>query len=229
MKFWIDAQLSPKLADWLNRNYAVEARRVAALGSQRASDQEIFEAARDARSVIITRDRDFAELLEHLGPPPQVIWVTCGNTPSIRMQAVLAGTLSDAMRLLLRGESLVEITGRGTSTSTSRLIVRRGGPFAGAASRNIHKRWALRSRANPGSVLANATPRPFRVPLPKHGQVFLGQAGGSFSSHRSDRKGSGSREYRSSWAGCSSLIQRKDRQNQHPGTTPSGRSPGPRA
>ena len=73
MKLWIDAQLSPKLADWLNPNYAVEATPIGALGLLRASDHEIFETARDARSVIITKDRDFAELLEHLGPPPQVV------------------------------------------------------------------------------------------------------------------------------------------------------------
>lgn len=114
MKHWIDAQLSPKLADWLNRNYAVEATHIAELGLLRAGDQEIFETAGDARSVIITKDRDFAELLEHLGPPPQVIWVTCGNTSNNRMQEVLAGTFPDAMRLLLRGEALVEITGRET-------------------------------------------------------------------------------------------------------------------
>lgn len=58
MKLWIDAQFSPKLADWLSRNYAVEATHIAALGSLRASDREIFEGARDARSVIVTKDRD---------------------------------------------------------------------------------------------------------------------------------------------------------------------------
>lgn len=104
MKFWIDAQLSPKLADWLNRNYAVEATHIAAPGLLRAGDQEIFETARDARSVIITKDRDFAELLEHLGPPPQVIWVTCGNTSNSRMQEVLAGAFPGAARSALMAD-----------------------------------------------------------------------------------------------------------------------------
>ena len=80
----VDAQLSPKLADWLNRNYDVTARYVAALGLASASDQEIFNAARDARSTVMTKDSDFAEMLERLGPPSQVIWITCGNTSNAR-------------------------------------------------------------------------------------------------------------------------------------------------
>ncbi len=114
MKLWVDAQLSPKLADWLNQNYDVTAKSVSALGLASASDQEIFDAARDARSTVMTKDRDFTEMLERLGPPPQVIWITCGNTSNARMQEVIADTFPDALRLLLRGEPLVEITGQET-------------------------------------------------------------------------------------------------------------------
>ena len=118
MKIWIDAQLSPKLADWLDQNYAVTAKSVAELGLASASDQEIFDAARHARSTVMTKDHDFVEMHERLGPPPQVIWITCGNTSNASMQAsmqeVFAGTFPDALRLLLRGEPLVEITGQET-------------------------------------------------------------------------------------------------------------------
>ena len=114
MKLWIDAQLSPRLADWLNQNYDVTAVPIGALGLQRASDQEIFDAAREARSTVITKDRDFTDLLARMGPPPQVIWVTCGNTSNLHMQEVFTGTFPDALRLLLRGEPLVEITGHET-------------------------------------------------------------------------------------------------------------------
>ncbi len=114
MKLWIDAQLSPKLADWLDQNYEDTAKSVAELGLASARDQEIFNAARDARSTVITKDRDFAEMRERLGPPPQVIWITCGNTSNARMQEVFAVTFLDTLRLLLRGEPLVETTGQET-------------------------------------------------------------------------------------------------------------------
>lgn len=114
MKIWIDAQLSPKLADWLDQNYDVTAKSVASLGLESASDQEIFDAARHARSTVMTKDHDFVEMLERLGPPPQVIWITCGNTSNARLQEVFAVTFPDTLRLLLRGEPLVEITGQET-------------------------------------------------------------------------------------------------------------------
>jgi hypothetical protein len=32
----------------------------------------------------MTKDRDFVEMLQRLGPPPKVAWVTCGNTSNAR-------------------------------------------------------------------------------------------------------------------------------------------------
>ena len=45
-----------------------------------ASDKDIFAAARAAQAVILTKDRDFVDMAMILGTPPQVIWLTCGNT-----------------------------------------------------------------------------------------------------------------------------------------------------
>jgi predicted nuclease of predicted toxin-antitoxin system len=110
MKFWIDAQLSPTLAPWLSDTFAVEAFSVRWLGLQHASDAEIFTAAREAKAVVITKDRDFVQLLERLGPPPKVIWVTCGNTSNAQMRKILYRTFPEALLLFQAGESLVEIT-----------------------------------------------------------------------------------------------------------------------
>lgn len=72
-------------------------------------DSEIFFAARRADAVMITKDQDFVHLLDRHGPPPKVIWMTCGNTSHARMQEVLSKALPPALALLDRGESLVEI------------------------------------------------------------------------------------------------------------------------
>ena len=37
-------------------------------------DREIFDRARLANVVVMTKDRDFVDLLECLCPPPQVLW-----------------------------------------------------------------------------------------------------------------------------------------------------------
>jgi predicted nuclease of predicted toxin-antitoxin system len=57
----------------------------------------------------MTKDSDFILLLDRFGPPPQVIWVTCGNTSSARLKEILSTTLPSALGLLLSGEGLVEI------------------------------------------------------------------------------------------------------------------------
>ena len=70
---------------------------------------EIFEAARQEKAVVMTKDSDFVLLLDKLGAPPQVIWATCGNTSNARLKDVLTKTLPKALDLLNFGEKLVEI------------------------------------------------------------------------------------------------------------------------
>jgi predicted nuclease of predicted toxin-antitoxin system len=107
---WLDAQLSPYLAPWLSSKFDIEAKPVRELGLRDAKDREIFLAAREARAVVLTKDSDFVLLLEQLGPPPQVLWLTIGNTSNARLKEVLSKTFPTIQNLLLRGEPLVEIS-----------------------------------------------------------------------------------------------------------------------
>ena len=110
MIIWIDAQLSPYLARWLSSKFDVEAKPVRELGLRDAKDREIFLAAREAGAVVLTKDSDFVLLLEQLGPPPQVLWLTVGNSSNARLREVLSKGFSTVQSLLLRGEPLVEIS-----------------------------------------------------------------------------------------------------------------------
>ena len=110
MIFWFDAQLSPQLAPWLAQRFGVTAYAVRDLGLRDATDRAIFDAARAAGVVVITKDRDFPDLLARLGPPPQVIWVTCGNTSNTRMRQIFEALFPQALLLLQGGDALVEIT-----------------------------------------------------------------------------------------------------------------------
>ncbi|MBJ7259915.1 MAG: hypothetical protein JHD33_10295, partial [Chthoniobacterales bacterium] len=62
--------------------------------------------------VILTKAADFAELVERLGPPPQIVWLTCGNTSEAALRVLLAKAMPRALELLAAGESLVEISGQ---------------------------------------------------------------------------------------------------------------------
>lgn len=109
-EIWIDAQLSPALAAWISRSHEdIDAQSARALGLRDAEDEEIFQAAREAGAVVMSKDSDFLDLLERHGPPPKVIWVTCGNTSNRRMHRILEQKLRPAVEMLEGGEVLVEI------------------------------------------------------------------------------------------------------------------------
>jgi predicted nuclease of predicted toxin-antitoxin system len=109
MTLWIDAQLSPHLAAWITEQFGVAAAAVRDLGLRDARDVEIFRAARAADAVVLTKDADFPALLAQLGPPPRIIWLTCGNLRNAGLRAVLASALPEALALVATGESLVQI------------------------------------------------------------------------------------------------------------------------
>lgn len=110
MIVWVDAQLSPALAPWLTKEFGVEAYSVRHLDLLRAKDPHIFQSARDANVVVMTKDVDFVLLQERLGAPPALLWVRCGNTSNAHLRDVLRRTFPAARRMIEVGEILVEIT-----------------------------------------------------------------------------------------------------------------------
>ena len=72
MTIWLDAQLPPSIATWITATIGIEAHAVRDLGLREAKDQDIFQAARTAGAVVMTKDSDFVELVRRLGPPPKV-------------------------------------------------------------------------------------------------------------------------------------------------------------
>ena len=85
------------------------------LGLRHAKDPQIFSAARAAGVVLITKDADFADMVERLGSPPSVIWLTCGNTSNAALRELLRITLPRALALIAAGDPLVEIAEQGSS------------------------------------------------------------------------------------------------------------------
>jgi len=108
---WVDAHLSPALARWISNRFGHPAQPVRDLGLREAKDRAIFEAARQPGTIILTKDADFAEIVERLGPPPQILWLTCGNTSEAALRVLLQEAIPRALELLSQGERLVEISG----------------------------------------------------------------------------------------------------------------------
>jgi predicted nuclease of predicted toxin-antitoxin system len=98
VRLWLDAQLPPLLAGWINtQGWGIQSVAVRDLGLRDASDPVVFQAAGVAGAVVMTKDRDFIRLLDEQGPPPQVIWLRLGNCGNAALQDVLSTTLARAI------------------------------------------------------------------------------------------------------------------------------------
>lgn len=79
MKFVVDAQLPPALAQLLREN-GYEAVAVREIGLREANDAEIWRYAVQEQGGIITKDEDFAERCLYSRDQPVVVWLRIGNT-----------------------------------------------------------------------------------------------------------------------------------------------------
>lgn len=111
MTVWLDNHLSPALARWIGEEFGEPCIQVRDLGLARATDAEIFSAAKSVARAFVTKDRDFVELAVRIGPPPGIILLSLGNTSTAHVRAALREQLAEALRLIESGERLVEIGG----------------------------------------------------------------------------------------------------------------------
>ena len=76
MRFLIDAQLPPALANWLE-DQGHHAEHVAALGLEGAEDPDIWVKARALDAILITKDEDFVVIRERAagGPLPGLLGI----------------------------------------------------------------------------------------------------------------------------------------------------------
>jgi predicted nuclease of predicted toxin-antitoxin system len=54
-----------------------------------ASDRAVWDYAAANGLALVSLDSDFAEMAALLGPPPKVIWLRCGNQPSVVVENLL--------------------------------------------------------------------------------------------------------------------------------------------
>lgn len=81
MKLLFDQNFSHKLPELLVDLFPGSAQ-VRSLDLGQADDRRIWDVAKAGNFAIVTLDADFAELAQLRGPPPEVIWLRCGNQPT---------------------------------------------------------------------------------------------------------------------------------------------------
>jgi predicted nuclease of predicted toxin-antitoxin system len=107
VKLLVDAQLPPRLAEWL-RDQGHEAIHVSEIGLLSADDRTIWREARTRELVLLTKDRDFADWAIASSGPPQVVWLRLGNVGNTALIERLSPWLPEIEDALAAGARVVE-------------------------------------------------------------------------------------------------------------------------
>jgi len=108
VKFLVDAQLPPALAQWL-RDAGHEAQAVREVGLREAEDSAIWQHAQTAGRVIVTKDEDFAQRAQSLAAGPVIVWLRIGNTSNAALREWLIPQLPQLVELIGQGYRVVEV------------------------------------------------------------------------------------------------------------------------
>jgi len=88
MKLLLDQNISRKLVKELEDLFP-RSNHVYLLDLQKASDEEIWNYARDNGFTIVTQDSDFNERSLVYGYPPKIIWLRAGNISTQNIKRLL--------------------------------------------------------------------------------------------------------------------------------------------
>ena len=94
MKLLFDHNLSHKLVPRLADIFP-DSTQTRSLNLATASDLVIWQHAKDYGFVVVTLDKDFADLALQRGVPPKVIWLRCGNSAVNQVERLLRANLKD--------------------------------------------------------------------------------------------------------------------------------------
>ena len=109
MKFWLNANLAPKIAKWLCQEFKIDCVALVDLKEESLKDEEIFERAKGEKAVVITKDFDFVNLVVARGAPPQVLILSVGNCTNKDLIEILQKNFGSALKLIREGQAVVEI------------------------------------------------------------------------------------------------------------------------
>ncbi|HEY5040891.1 MAG TPA: DUF5615 family PIN-like protein [Verrucomicrobiae bacterium] len=79
MKLLFDHNLSPKLVRRLADIFP-DSTQTRPLNFSTADDSTIWQHAKENGFVVVTLDKDFADLALQRGTPPKIVWLRCGNS-----------------------------------------------------------------------------------------------------------------------------------------------------
>lgn len=107
MRFLVDAQLPPALAQWLKAR-GHDAQHVRELGLEAKPDRLVLAQTVKTGAVIVTKDADFSNALV-MAADCQVVWLRQGNATSASLLRGLDPVFAEIEKALAEGQKLVEV------------------------------------------------------------------------------------------------------------------------
>jgi predicted nuclease of predicted toxin-antitoxin system len=108
VRFLVDAQLPPALAQWL-RDAGHEACHVEDVNLRDADDFSIWRFALEKNSVLITKDEDFTERARQTERAPVILWLRLGNASNRSLREWFMPQLPQLLEWIEQGSRILEI------------------------------------------------------------------------------------------------------------------------
>jgi predicted nuclease of predicted toxin-antitoxin system len=106
VRFLVDANISPRVAEWL-RNNGHDAVHVFEVGLNQAGDREILEEAASRRQILLTVDLDFGEILAQSSGRASVLILRLRSTTTAKVSSRLDVALAQVAPALEDGAVVV--------------------------------------------------------------------------------------------------------------------------
>ena len=113
LEFWIDVNLPPMMADWINKDFGISAKSFKELNFKTEKDITVFTIAskRFNTIVITTKDVDFKNLSEEVSLHPKILYLNVGNISNKILKEIVYKSLKEVIRIFSEtDEFLIEIT-----------------------------------------------------------------------------------------------------------------------
>ncbi len=113
LEFWIDLNLPPVMALWIQEISVCRAKSFKALGFDAETDVAVFKLAKEnpATVIITTKDIDFLYIQKSIGPPPNILYINIGNTSNAELKKIITAQFGKIITYFTRTNShFLEIT-----------------------------------------------------------------------------------------------------------------------
>ncbi len=94
MKLLFDHNLSHKLVQRLADIFP-DSTQTRLINLSSASDSTVWQHAKGNGFVVVTLDKDYADLALQRGAPPRIIWLRCGNSTVAEVKRLLRANLGE--------------------------------------------------------------------------------------------------------------------------------------